>query len=123
MAGPQDIPLDYIFINRELAVSADFTPNEAYNGNNTMRNRVVLDMSFRVMCQQDYYGANCTRFCIAQNDSMNGYYTCNSDGSIQCREGFRNASNSCTEGELSPRCANDGICTSMGPFDFTCHAV
>ena len=22
--------------------------------------------------------------------------------------------------ESSPRCANDGICTSMGPFDFTC---
>ena len=25
--------------------------------------------------------------------------------------------------ESSPRCANDGICTSMGPFDFTCHCV
>ena len=25
--------------------------------------------------------------------------------------------------ESSPRCVNDGICTSMGPFDFTCHCV
>ena len=98
--GPNsDVPLDYIFINRALAVSADFTPNETYYGNNTMSNRVVLDMRFRVMCQQDYYGANCTRFCIAQNDSVNGYYTCNSDGTIQCREGFRSTSNNCTEGE------------------------
>ena len=100
--GPadSDVPLDSIFINRALAVSADFTPNEAYTGINTMSNRVILDMRFQVMCQQDYYGANCTRFCRAQNDSVNGYYTCNSDGSIQCREGFRNTDNNCTEGDL-----------------------
>ena len=95
-----DEPLDFIFINGALAVSAYFTPIETYNGTNTMNNRVILDMSFRVMCQQDYYGANCTRFCMAQNDSVNGYYTCDSDGTIQCREGFRNTSNNCIEGEL-----------------------
>ena len=99
MAGSHDIHLDYIFINRTLAVSAEFTPTETYNGNNVM-NRVVLDMRFRVMCQQDYYGADCTRLCMPQNDSVNGYYTCNSDGSIQCREGFRNTSNNCREGKL-----------------------
>ena len=93
-----DVPLDFIFIDRALAVSADFTSNETYTGIN-MVNRVVLDMIFRVMCQQDYYGANCTRFCRAQNDSVNGYYTCNSDGTILCREGFRNTDNNCREGE------------------------
>ena len=25
--------------------------------------------------------------------------------------------------ESSPRCANDGVCTSMGPFDFTCQCA
>ena len=95
----RDVSLDFIFINRMLAVSADFTPNETYTGINMMVNRVVLDMRFRVMCQQDYYGADCIRFCIAQNDSENGYYTCNSDGTIQCREGFRNTNNNCREGE------------------------
>ena len=44
------------------------------------------------MCQQDYYGVDCTTFCLAQNDDVNGHYTCNSDGSIQCREGFKNPS-------------------------------
>ena len=93
-------PLDNIIISRTLEVNADFTPIERYNGT-SMQNRVVLDMSFRVMCQQDYYGADCTRFCVAQNDSVNGYYTCNSsDGSIQCREGFRNPINNCRESEL-----------------------
>ena len=99
MAGPQDIPLDFIFINRGLTVSTDFTPNETYTGTNTVRNIIFMDMRFRVMCQQDYYGANCTRFCRSQNDSVNGYYTCNSDGSIQCREGFRNSGSNCREGE------------------------
>ena len=80
-------------------MNADFTPRESYNGTSTS-NRVVLDMRFRVMCQQDYYGADCTRLCVAQNDSVNGYYTCNSDGSIQCQEGFRNPNNNCSEGEL-----------------------
>ena len=100
-SADSDVPLDFIFINRALAVSAYFTPNETYTGINAMSNRVVLDMRFRVMCQQNYYGANCTRLCIAQNDSVNRYYTCNSDGSIQCREGFRKNSNNCTEGEGS----------------------
>ena len=93
-----NVRLDGIFINEMLEVNAGFTPIEIYNGTNT-RNRVVLDMRFRVMCQQDYYGPDCTRLCRDQNDSVNGYYTCNSDGSIQCREGFRNTRNNCTEGE------------------------
>ena len=100
MAGSYDIPLDNVFINRILEVNADFTPIERYSGTNTM-NRAVLDMRFRVICQQDYYGADCTRLCIPQNDNVNGYYTCNSDGLIQCRHGFQNPSSNCTEGEHS----------------------
>ena len=99
LAPHPNVHLDYIFINRTLEVNADFTPIESYNGT-SMLNRVVLDMRFRVMCMQDYYGADCTRFCVAQNNSVNGYYTCNSDGSIRCRKGFRNPNNSCREGEL-----------------------
>ena len=142
-AGPQDVPLDNIFINRTLEANTDFTQIERYNGTNTI-NRVILDMRFRVMCQQDYYGADCTRFCRPQNDSLNGYYTCNSDGSFRCLEGFRNPSNNCREGEPclyfnccrpymhdcmmiavilacdSSPCANNGSCTSIGAFDFIC---
>ena len=98
-ADRPNIHLDYIFINKTLEVNADFTTIESYNGT-SMLNRIVLDMRFRVMCQQDYYGADCATYCVAQNDSVNGYYTCNSDGSIRCREGFRNPNNSCSEGEL-----------------------
>ena len=93
-------PLDDIFINRTLVVNTNFTPIESYNGTST-RNRVVLDMRFRVMCQQHYYGADCTRFCRPQNDSVNRYYcTCNSNGFFQCRKDFRNPSNNCSDGSF-----------------------
>ena len=82
-----DDDLDDIFINRTLEVNSGFTQLEEYTG---ALNRVTVQMKFRVMCQQDYYGADCGTFCVAQNDDMNGHYTCNSDGSIQCLEGFEN---------------------------------
>ena len=85
-----DDDLDDIFVDRTLAVNTSFTGMEEYIG---ILNRVTLQMRFRVMCQQDYYGEDCSTFCLAENDDVNGHYTCNSDGSIQCQEGFENPSN------------------------------
>ena len=77
---------DDIFINpRPLQVSNVFTDNAEYRGNN---NRVTVGMSFRVRCENNYYGADCDTFCEAQDNDVKGHYTCNSDGSFQCREGF-----------------------------------
>ena len=74
-----DDDLDDIFIDRTLEVSSNFTELEVYTGE---LNRVTIQMRFRVICQQDYYGADCSIFCVAQNDNMNGHYTCNSDDSF-----------------------------------------
>ena len=94
-----DDHLDNIFINGALQVSNDFTEVMEYRG---IWNRVTVGMSFRVRCQNNYYGADCDTFCVAQDDDENGHYTCNSDGSIQCREGFEDTSNECIErGELT----------------------
>ena len=93
-----DDDLDDIFINRALEVNTSFTAMEEYTG---ILNRVSVQMRFRVTCQQDYYGADCSTFCVAQNDDLNGYYTCNSDGSIQCLEDFENPQNNCRDSELN----------------------
>ena len=85
----EDDHLDDIFINGALQVSNGSTEVMEYTGNN---NRVTVGMSFRVRCQNNYYGADCDTFCEAQDDDENGHYTCNSDGSIQCKEGFENDS-------------------------------
>ena len=88
--------LDDIFITRTLQVSNInvFTEVMEYTGHN---NKVTVGMSFRVRCQNNYYGADCDTFCVAQDDDENGHYTCNSDGSIQCKEGFEDASNECRD--------------------------
>ena len=92
-----DDDLDDIFINRRLEVNTSFTEIGTYSGN---FNRVTIQMSFRVMCQENYYGADCATFCMAQDDDENGHYTCNSDGSIQCRDGFENPSVNCRDSEF-----------------------
>ena len=92
-----DDHLDNIFIEMQLEESNNFTIIERFTGE---MSKVSVNMSFRVrMCPENYYGVNCDVMCIAQNDNMNGYYTCNGDGSIQCRPGFRNVSNSCRDGK------------------------
>ena len=102
MGPAPNVSLADIFINRALEVNTNFTGTERYNGTGLLSSVVVIiDMRFRVMCEQDYYGADCTTFCLAQDDDVNGHYTCNSDGSIQCRDGFKNPSNNCTEGECA----------------------
>ena len=93
-----DDDLDDIIINRVLDVNTSFTELEEYTG---IFNRVTFQVRFRVMCQSNYYGADCSRFCVAQNDDVNGHYTCsNSDGSIQCLEGFENPQNNCKDSKL-----------------------
>ena len=69
--------LEDIFINLSLPVDG-FVSN-IYNGN-----RVTVNMYFFVNCQDDYYGRDCSTFCVPQNN-QNGHYTCDEDdGSIIC---------------------------------------
>ena len=91
-----DDHLDNIFIEMELAESSNFTTVMEFTGD---LNRVSVSMSFRVMmCQENYYGVSCETFCLAREDDVNGYYTCNNDGSIRCRPGFENTTNNCRDG-------------------------
>ena len=90
--------LDNIFIEMPLAESNNFTANEEFTGD---MNKVSVNMTFRVRrCPENMYGVNCDIMCIAQDDDVNGHYTCNSDGSIRCRPGFQNVSNYCRDGTL-----------------------
>ena len=89
--------MDAIFIERILEVNSSFTELEQYTG---FLNTVSFQMKFRVMCQQDYYGVDCNVFCLAQSDDVNGHYTCDRNGSIQCLEGFENPNNSCRDSKL-----------------------
>ena len=144
-----DDDLDDIIIDRTLEVNTGFTEMEEYTG---ILNRVTFQVRFRVTCQSNYYGADCSIFCITQDDNVNRHYTCNKNGSIQCLEGFENPNNSCRDSKLkfelllscrfhitsmhmpimvfvvinpcySSPCANNGSCVPMGPFDYTCQCA
>ena len=100
--GPfNDDLLDNIFIEMQLAESENFTAIDEFTG---VMSRVSVDMTFRVrMCPDNLFGEDCDVMCVAQNDSISGYYTCNDDGSIRCRPGFRNVSNDCRDRKYSTR--------------------
>ncbi len=55
-----------------------------------------INMSISLRCAESYYGPECSRQCVAE-DSDVGHYTCDSEGFIVCREGYRNTSTNCTQ--------------------------
>ena len=88
--------LDNIFIDLTLSRNAGFTDTSAYTG---ISNRVTVNMHFQLRCDDNFYGSDCVTFCLAMDDDTNGHYTCNDDGSFQCRTGFENPGNNCRDRE------------------------
>ena len=93
-----DDDLDDIFINQSIQPNTGYSSVTEYLGNSE---KVSVHLRYRIYCQPNYYGTNCATFCMAQNDDMNGHYTCNSaDGSIQCQDGYENPMNNCRDSKL-----------------------
>ena len=55
---------------------------------------VVLTARFKVNCNANYYGSDCTTYCVA-TDNSNGHYTCDANGGKQCKAGYQNPSTNC----------------------------
>jgi len=47
-----------------------------------------LDYAFRVVCDVNYYGAGCSNYCRPRDD-VHGHYTCASNGSRVCLDGWQ----------------------------------
>ena len=52
----------------------------------------------RVLCDPNYYGSTCTKFCVPRDDWL-GHYTCNQTGNKQCLPGW--VGEYCDTGELA----------------------
>ena len=60
---------------------------------------VLLVLSYSVTCTQNYYGPDCSTYCVPSDNSM-GHYNCDpSNGSKICLQGYQNPENDCTEGD------------------------
>ena len=62
-----------------------------------------IAMQFRLYCDQYYYTASCNVYCKPRDDN-GGHYTCNSDGTKNCRSGWTNPNNNCLTGEETVVC-------------------
>ena len=49
---------------------------------------VTISYKIRVICDADYYGNRCKKFCLARNDNS-GHYTCDKNGNKVCLFGWR----------------------------------
>ena len=97
----RDDDLDDIFISQSRQPNTGFSQEQEYFG---AKRDVSIRLSYRITCQTNFYGSDCATFCLAQNDDFNGHYTCNSDGSLQCRDGYENPSNNCRDSKLNQHC-------------------
>ena len=96
--------IDRVVVDRVLEVSNSFTSPQNYGG---QYNRASLKMSFRVMCNTNYYGRHCNVSCTSRDDAS-GHYGCDSNGNRFCLDGWTDLANDCTERELCWSMCFDG---------------
>lgn len=65
-----------------LAVSDSWTPGTL------QRERSALSFSYRVRCQEHYYGSDCAKLCRPRDDKF-GHYTCSAAGDVVCLPGWK----------------------------------
>ncbi|KAL5008933.1 hypothetical protein ScPMuIL_014514 [Solemya velum] len=67
-----------------------------------------LTYSYRMVCDENYYGPSCSILCQPREDQF-GHYTCTSNGTKVCLDGW--TGNYCDQAQCSPGCHPDnGFC-------------
>ena len=61
--------------------------------------RAVLIMEYSLTCTQNYYGSDCSTYCVPSDNSMGHYNCAPSNGSKICLPEYQNPDTNCTESE------------------------
>ena len=77
--------VDRVIVDRDLGVSNSFTSVQNILG---IYNKVTLQLSFRLTCNDNYYGSNCTKHCVPSNSNTAGYFVCSTNGDRVCTESY-----------------------------------
>ena len=102
-SNPEDC-IDIFFIdiitNTTIPTFSDPTtfPGKYSRGN--------IELSYRLSCNENYYGPDCATFCMERDDDL-GHYICSSNGSIVCRPDYEDPSTSCTSCASTECTSND----------------
>ncbi|PAA61446.1 hypothetical protein BOX15_Mlig022047g1, partial [Macrostomum lignano] len=82
-----------------------------------------LSMTHWFTCYTNFYGQDCNTYCVAQNDDVNGHYTCDSNGRRVCMIGFTGTlcNEDIDECLMSSPCSNESTCVNtIGNFKCMC---
>ena len=81
-----------IYVTITLTPNSSFTSTRAYNSVNGMS---TIELSFRLQCTSNFYGSDCTTYCVARDD-IEGHFDCGPDGEKICLSGWSDPSRNCT---------------------------
>ncbi|OQV23489.1 Delta-like protein 1 [Hypsibius exemplaris] len=98
--------------HRNLKADANWTES-TFTANSSQ-----LTFSYRVVCDEKYYGAGCADLCRPRDDGF-GHYTCTENGTRVCLDGWTGPY--CTQAVCAPGCnAQRGYCDV--PFECKCRS-
>ncbi|MBN3326229.1 DLL4 protein, partial [Atractosteus spatula] len=112
-----ELLISFFAIQRKLEVGDEWS-QDVQTGKQT-----ELRYSYRVICNENYYGESCSKKCTPRDDRF-GHYTCNSDGQISCLPGWKGGyceEPICLEGcsETFGNCSKPGECVCRNGWQGT----
>ncbi len=99
-------------VNLVTTPGSNFTDTDTLAGTQIGTN---LQLKYRVLCLEDYFGPSCTTFC-QETDSDEGHYTCDGSGNFACMEGYSDPSTNCTIGRTTTAMESQFHSTFAFPF-------
>lgn len=63
-------------------------PNKTWETHTYNGPAATISYRIRVVCDKNYYGKSCTKFCLPRNDTF-GHFTCDENGNKVCMAGWR----------------------------------
>ena len=72
-------------------------PSSKWSTTITRSSITKMSFDYHVMCDENYYGDECDRFCRARDDQF-GHFFCTKNGTRKCIEGWRGEY--CDEGKM-----------------------
>ncbi|XP_018011984.1 delta-like protein B [Hyalella azteca] len=110
-AGP--VLVHRFMTQRSLEVNSEWSAHEESAAHSS------LSYQFRVVCQDNYFGKGCRKWCRPRDDAF-GHYVCDAHGNVQCLEGWQNPEQYCIKPICSAGCHSvNGFCEK--PNECQCH--
>ena len=91
-----DDELELFLVDINIPVGTDFSLVPETHFGLFRNDEHTIELNFKLNCVANFFGPNCITFCMERDDDQ-GHYTCGSDGSFVCRQGYQNPATNCTE--------------------------